>query len=156
MKKIRLAYLIFGTFLLLYLFLYNPKQSLINFQSYISNFDAEKTMVGRFVLAPLNKNFIFPSKIKYYCGVTEIDKTFYDECFMNYYHPLKKKKSIDYNKYFVKPGPPPHPRKFDSNKQNRKELAVFETYVFLVLSFILLWLGRFRATKDLYNFYKKI
>jgi len=43
MKKIRLAYLIFGTFLLLYLFLYNPKQSLINFQSYISNFDAEKT-----------------------------------------------------------------------------------------------------------------
>ena len=159
MKEVRLTYLIFGTFLLLYLFLYNPKQSLTNFQSYISNFNPEKTMVGRFILVPINIKFIAPPKNKYYCGDREIDKKDFDLCMEYSLHKMGIRKMKDANKlihYLSLQMPHEIPQIIDTNHGHRIRLLKSETYVLLVLSFVLLWLGRFRVTEDLRNFYKKI
>jgi|TARA_B100001964_G_scaffold89427_1_gene100498 hypothetical protein len=159
MNKFRLAYLIFGSFLLLYLFLYNPKQPSTNFQSYISNFNPEKTIVGRFILAPINIKFIVPPKEKYYCGDREIDKKDFDLCMKYSLHKMGIRKMKDAGKlihYLNLQRPHEMPQIIDSNHGHRIRLMRAETYFLLICFFVLLWFYRFKATEGLRNFYKKI
>ena len=156
MKKIRLAYLIFGTFLLLYLFLYNPKQSLTNFQSYISDFNPEKTIVGRFILKPINQ-FIVTPRFQYRCGGMKVSSIGYEECKLKFNEPLFKTEKLDFNNYFtttlVKKR---YPFKEDLNAERRISFEKFETYILLILAFSFLGRYRFKATEALRNLYKKI
>ena len=165
MKKVRLTYLIFGTFLLLYLFLYNPKQSLTNFQSYISNFNPEKTIVGRFILKPINQ-FIVTPRFEYYCGGMEVISIAFEPCKskalnQSLYKKIRKKK--DYNEYYtieekyvLFEGGIMYPYKKDLNAERRISFEKFETYILLILAFSILWRHRFKATEALRDIYKKI
>ena len=157
MKEVRLTYLIFGTFLLLYLFLYNPKQSLTNFQSYISNFNPEKTIVGRFILKPINQ-FIVTPRFEYHCGGMKVSSIGYEECKLKASNePLFKRQKLNWNNYYtttlVKKR---YPSKKDLNAERRISFEKFETYILLILAFSILWRHRFKATEALRGIYKKI
>ena len=157
MKILRLTYLIFGTFLLLYLFLYNPKQSLTNFQSYISNFNPEKTVVGHFILKPINQ-FIIRPRFEYSCGGMKVSSILYEECKSMFHNePFFKTEKLDYNDYFTTTFVKKRiPLKKDLNAERRIGFEKFETYILLILAFSFLWRYRFKATEALRNLYKKI
>ena len=159
MKKVRLTYLIFGTFLLLYLFLYNPKQSLTNFQSYISNFNPEKTIVGRFILKPINQ-FIVTPRFEYHCGGMKVSSIGYEECKLKASNEPLFKRIKDWNNYatgdiytLVRKK---IPYKKDLNAERRISFEKFETYILLILAFSILWRHRFKAAEAMRDIYKKI
>ena len=158
MKKIRLIYLIVGVFLLFYLFLYHPNQSL----RYMSNFNAEKTIVGRFILAPINIKLIAPPKIKYYCGERELEDRYqYEQCNKMFLHknrvtPIKDQNLLLLYYSYEQQGLIGQPVSFDDNRQPRKKIARYETFALLILSLFFLWRKRFKATEALCKFYNKI